>query len=128
MPYLILAVLTAVLIAAIVATAALRTVYDQRQQLESEDAPPSEDMFEGAQLAWGSVGLVVLAIVILALTGCDPMTPEEIAALKAAEPDHWISVFHDDHRSVTCWRDHNKGGVSCLPDWMLKPAAQEPKQ
>ena len=33
-----------------------------------------------------------------------------------------IDVIHDDKRSVTCWRyaSGNAGGLSCIPDWMLR--------
>lgn len=33
-----------------------------------------------------------------------------------------IDVIHDDKRSVTCWRyaSSNAGGLSCIPDWMLR--------
>jgi len=34
-------------------------------------------------------------------------------------------VIHDDEHNVTCWYAQNRawqliGGVSCLPDWMLR--------
>lgn len=124
MPYLILAVLTAVLIAAIVATAALRTVYDQRQQLGSEDSPPPDEVVEGANLAWGVVGVAILAIVCLILAGCEPLLPE----FNADNPANHVYVWHDDHRATTCWQlGGSNGGISCLPDWMLKPTTQEQK-
>ncbi|AMM02981.1 MULTISPECIES: hypothetical protein [Pseudomonas] len=33
-----------------------------------------------------------------------------------------IDVLHDDKRSVTCWKyaAGNAGGLSCIPDWMLR--------
>ncbi|HGY9625397.1 TPA: hypothetical protein ACOJM5_001758 [Pseudomonas putida] len=38
-----------------------------------------------------------------------------------ARPDTHVEVMHDDHRQVTCWKyGASNGGISCLPDWMLK--------
>ncbi|WP_336202694.1 hypothetical protein [Pseudomonas guariconensis] len=38
-----------------------------------------------------------------------------------------IDVLHDDKRSVTCWKyaAGNAGGLSCIPDWMLRGPDQD---
>ena len=40
----------------------------------------------------------------------------------AAQAQDEISVWHDEERNVTCWETVN--GLSCLPDWMIKPPAK----
>lgn len=40
-----------------------------------------------------------------------------------------VTVIHDNRRDVTCWvfDQSQKGGISCIPDWMLsKPAEVKP--
>lgn len=65
---------------------------------------------------------LALSLLLLAtLAGCKPMTPEEAARHRATWPDTHVEVMHDDHRQVTCWKyGSSNGGISCLPDWMLK--------
>ena len=64
-----LAVLTVVLLAALVATVALGNVYDSRKQLGSEESPPPEEMRESAAMTFGSLALSALFIGLLALWG-----------------------------------------------------------
>ena len=64
-----LAVLTVVLLAALVATVAFGNVYDSRLQMESEETPPPEDMLDGARMIFGAIALVGLAAGLLALWG-----------------------------------------------------------
>ena len=64
-----LAVLTVVLLAALVATVAFGNVYDERLQLESEETPPPEEMLDGARMIFGSIALTALAFGLLALWG-----------------------------------------------------------
>lgn len=64
-----LAVLTVVLLAALVATVAFGNVYDTRLQMESEETPPPEDMLDGARMIFGAIALAALAFGLLALWG-----------------------------------------------------------
>lgn len=64
-----LAVLTVVLLAALVATVAFGNVYDSRLQMESEETPPPEDMLDGARMIFGAIALAALAFGLLALWG-----------------------------------------------------------
>lgn len=64
-----LAVLSALLIAALIATVAFSSVYDARLQLESEETPPPEEMLDGARMIFGAIALVALAAGLLALWG-----------------------------------------------------------
>lgn len=64
-----LAVLTVVLLAALVATVAFGNVYDTRLQMESEETPPPEEMLDGARMIFGAIALVALAAGLLALWG-----------------------------------------------------------
>lgn len=64
-----LAVLTVVLLAALVATVAFGNVYDTRKQMESEETPPPEDMLDGARMIFGAMALAALIIGLLALWG-----------------------------------------------------------
>lgn len=64
-----LAVLTVVLLAALVATVAFGNVYDTRLQMESEETPPPEKMLDGARMIFGAIALAALAIGLLALWG-----------------------------------------------------------
>jgi hypothetical protein len=59
-------------------------------------------------------------VALLALAGC---TDESKKAGDVGLGQ--ISVWNDDARDVTCWvfRDYQKGGISCLPDWMLERSA-----
>lgn len=68
-----------------------------------------------------AVAAVALA---LALGGCEPMTPQQVAERKSQNPFFDTEVYHDDGRGVTCWKSRDpRGGISCLPDWMLtKPS------
>ena len=45
-----------------------------------------------------------------------------MAISRAAHADEGIEVWHDEERNVTCWETVN--GLSCLPDWMIKPPAK----
>ena len=45
-----------------------------------------------------------------------------LAISDAAQAEEQISVWHDEERNVTCWETVN--GLSCLPDWMIKPPAK----
>lgn len=57
---------------------------------------------------------------VLVLAGCEPMTPEQAKARAKSRPFSDVEVHHDDMRAVTCWKAHDpRGGISCLPDWML---------
>lgn len=64
-----LAVLSALLIAALIATVAFSSVYDERLQLESEETPPPEDMLDGARMIFGAIALAGLSFGLLALWG-----------------------------------------------------------
>lgn len=64
-----LAVLSALLIAALIATFAFSSVYDERLQMGSEETPPPEEMLDGARMIFGSIALAALAIGLLALWG-----------------------------------------------------------
>ena len=64
-----LAVMSALLIAALIATVAFSSVYDERLQLESEETPPPEEMLDGARMIFGSIALAALAIGLMALWG-----------------------------------------------------------
>ena len=64
-----LAVLTALLIAALIATVAFSSVYDSRKQLGSEESPPPEEARESAALLFSSLALSALFIGLLALWG-----------------------------------------------------------
>ena len=64
-----LAVLSALLIAALIATFAFSSVYDERLQLESEETPPPEEMLDGARMIYGAIALAALAFGLLALWG-----------------------------------------------------------
>lgn len=64
-----LAVLSALLIAALIATLAFGSVYDERLQLESEETPPPEDMLDGARMIFGAIALAGLSFGLLALWG-----------------------------------------------------------
>lgn len=57
---------------------------------------------------------VVMILGLLALMGCERMTPEEY---KLKHPVSDVTVVHDELRGVTCWRVYR--GISCLPDWMI---------
>ncbi len=75
--------------------------------------------------------LALCLLLLATLAGCEPMTPEEAARHQANRPDTHVEVMHDDHRQVTCWKyGASNGGISCLPDWMLKApgvAGNEPQ-
>ena len=64
-----LAALSALLIAALIATFAFSNVYDERMQLESEETPPPEKMLDGARMIYGAMALAALACGLLALWG-----------------------------------------------------------
>lgn len=64
-----LAVLSALLITALIATFAFSSVYDERLQLESEETPPPEDMLDGARMIFGAIALAGLSFGLLALWG-----------------------------------------------------------
>ena len=72
------------------------------------------------QLAF-AVALAAIALGVLALAGCNN------EAKKAGEVGlGQISVWRDADKDVTCWifDGYQKGGLSCLPDWMLERAGQ----
>jgi hypothetical protein len=72
------------------------------------------------------IGLVVLSV---ALVGCDMgRTARDASAEKRkAKPVPAYRVEHDDVRNVTCWlTGGNRGGVFCMPDWMLKAPEVKP--
>lgn len=61
-----------------------------------------------------------LAAVVLVLGGCEVHTPEQAAQYRLDYPFMGVRVEHDDSRGVTCWvTSDSRGGLSCLPDWML---------
>ena len=64
-----MAVLSALLIAALIATVAISSVYDERLQLESEETPPPEEMLDGARMIFGAIALAGMACGLLALWG-----------------------------------------------------------
>ena len=65
--------------------------------------------------------LALCLLLLAALAGCEPMTPEQVAQHRISKPDTHVEVMHDDHRQVTCWKyGGTNGGISCLPDWMLR--------
>lgn len=66
----------------------------------------------------------------LALAGCEEQacpngSMDDCKAQKAIQvrlenPIYGVRAYHDDSRSVTCWMTNDpRGGLSCLPDWML---------
>ena len=65
-----------------------------------------------------------LAAALLALAGCEPATPEQVAARKLTNPAPGVEAIHDEARGVTCWRIGGDRGISCLPDWMLDHSAR----
>lgn len=64
-----LAVLSALLVAALIATLAFGSVYDERLQMGSEETPPPENMLDGARMIYGAMALAALACGLLALWG-----------------------------------------------------------
>ena len=64
-----LAVLSALLITALIATVAFSSVYDERLQLESEETPPPENMLDCARMIFGAIALAGMACGLLALWG-----------------------------------------------------------
>lgn len=63
---------------------------------------------------------IFAVVAVLALCGCEPTTPERAVEIKAQHPFYDVEVYHDDQRAVTCWKSRDsRGGISCLPDWML---------
>ncbi|MNR60363.1 hypothetical protein D3C85_1818230 [compost metagenome] len=68
---------------------------------------------------------IIAVAAALALCGCEPLTPQQAAQLKADRPAHDVRVIRDDSRSVTCWKTtDSRGGISCLPNWMLVEGRQ----
>lgn len=72
------------------------------------------------------IRVAALAAALLALAGCEPPTPEQVAARKLANPAPGVDVIHDEARGVTCWLSdvHSGNSISCLPDWMLEHSAR----
>lgn len=74
--------------------------------------------------------IVILILVLAALAGCEPITPDQAARNKLYNPMRNTTVEHDDARGVTCWKWSEGGGagaasgLSCLPDWMLRGQTQ----
>lgn len=65
-------------------------------------------------------GLMLLSLLLI---GCQQSTSDQ--QLTSNQPDYGdvaIEYWHDDLRNISCWilfADHNRGGISCIPDWQL---------
>lgn len=63
--------------------------------------------------------LMIIGLLAI-LAGCDPYQMPEAPLEKRYGASH-IQVWHDDQRGVTCWLyGASNGGISCLPDGVLK--------
>lgn len=63
---------------------------------------------------------VSIVVAIVAISGCEPVTPQQAAVAEARHPFYDVEVYHDDQRAVTCWKTlDSRGGIACIPDWML---------
>lgn len=61
---------------------------------------------------------LIMIAMLTALAGCDEY--DESPKEKAYGATH-IQVWHDDDRGVTCWLyGSSNGGISCLPDGVLR--------
>lgn len=105
------------------------------------------------RLCGGLAGIVVGGILVLGLTSCDSGPIADAAAdmsnragfdqarqqlrdryapesVQLAKPRSTpvLDVMHDDSNGVTCLSRSGYGNttLSCLPDWMLTPAARKP--
>jgi hypothetical protein len=56
----------------------------------------------------------MLLVLCLLLAGCDGPVEVDSAGSR-------LGVYHDDQRGVTCWIYYGQGGLSCLPDSVLRP-------
>jgi hypothetical protein len=81
-----------------------------------------------------SIGLFVLFAMI---AGCDAehcpsgslddCKAQREVQRKLDKPIWAVRAEHDDLRSVTCWvTEDPRGGISCLPDWMLAKPEVKP--
>ena len=63
---------------------------------------------------------LTLIALLAVLVGCDPYQEQQAPQEKRYGATH-IQVWHDDERSVTCWLyGGTDGGISCLPDGVLR--------
>jgi transaldolase len=80
---------------------------------------------------------IAVAISVALLAGCDvPTCPngsiddcksKQAMQRKLDNPMFGVNAYHDDLRSVTCWITlDSRGGLSCLPDWMLTKPELKP--
>lgn len=62
---------------------------------------------------------IIMLLCVLGI-GCDPPRGGDIRLVSTQRVvgNTWVSVFHDDRRSVTCWRFNSN--LSCLPDSVLR--------
>lgn len=73
------------------------------------------------------VAALIIALMIVTLTGCAPESPAEATARethKLASRAGRVDVWRDSDRRVTCWvviNGFEPKGVSCLPDVALGP-------
>lgn len=74
------------------------------------------------------------AMAALMLSGCAAFAQTPDAQIKRVEREDMtfgdgVTVIRDESRAVTCWVfwGSQKGGISCLPDWMFVERAAEPK-
>jgi hypothetical protein len=60
--------------------------------------------------------LIAIAVFLL-LSGCQS-SPSDIQPTDRSG----VTIWHDDERAVTCWiyTESYKGGISCLPDSMVR--------
>lgn len=81
--------------------------------------------------------ITALAVALVTLSGCDSYAcpngsiddckAQKAVQIKLDKPIWGVSAQHDDLRRVTCWvTDDSRGGLSCLPDWMLKKPEVKP--
>ncbi|MCE0903870.1 hypothetical protein LU676_14020 [Pseudomonas alloputida] len=61
---------------------------------------------------------------------CRPVREKTLARYSVESLSPGIDVIHDHGRSVTCWRyaAGQAGGLSCMPDWMLRGPDQADNQ
>lgn len=65
------------------------------------------------------------AMAALMLSGCAAFAQPDAQIERVEREDmtfgDGVTVIRDDSRAVTCWVfwGSQKGGISCLPDWML---------
>lgn len=76
-------------------------------------------------------------LAVLAMSGCGQSAQAEQKDAQIAELEYKylkhtngsINVLRDENRGVTCWvfDAYQRGGISCIPDWMLDRGAVEPE-